>query len=116
MGLILYICIKRDILQNDVCFGKELLEGAAALSLSICIKGKDGKIYFLGPELLKRKTKNSYSAECLSHPCVVYPTKLSKMLVPPKAREAHSPKQWANTRQGAIQKEEKCCEHASSCH
>lgn len=44
-----------------MCFEKELLEGTAPLSFSICIKGKDWKVYFLGPELLKTKTKNSYS-------------------------------------------------------
>lgn len=98
-----------------MCFGKELLEVTAAL-LFICIKGKDGKIYFIGPELLKRKNEKSYSTECLSYPCAAYPCKLSKMLVLPQVREAHSPKRWANTWQGAIQKEQKHYERACSCH
>lgn len=50
-----------------MCFEKELLECAAALSFSICIKGKDWKVCFLGPELLKTKTKTSYSWAAAPH-------------------------------------------------
>lgn len=46
-NLYLLDCIKRVILQNYVCFGKDLLKGAVALLWSTCIKGKGRKIYFL---------------------------------------------------------------------
>lgn len=54
-----YICIKRDALQTNMRFGKELMEGAAALPLLMCItqRQEEGQQnLFLGSESLKRKT------------------------------------------------------------
>lgn len=87
------------------------------MSLSICIKGKDSKMHFLGAELLKRKpTKGSHSAEHRSCRCVTaQPSERSETLVLPEAREAHPLQRWANAWQGAIQEEQKPCEPASSC-
>lgn len=74
-GLILYSCIKLDVLQNHMYFDQQLMEGALLCHCSPAShrdKRKDSKICFLGSELLKSTTtKNNYWNEFLSYSSVV---------------------------------------------
>lgn len=63
-----------------MCFGRELLQAAAALLLTICIEGKGSKICFLEPELLKKKTRMAATLS-MRYLCAGYPSKLSKHLM-----------------------------------
>lgn len=96
-----YICIKRDALQTNMHFGKELMEGAAALPLLMCItqRQEEGQQNLFPGIRIAQEENNQESNELLSFPCVVTQCisanhmKCMKWLVLSEVREAYSPKQ-----------------------